>query len=76
MIARLAITKEPFRMILFYFLSEAVRCGASQKKGLLPTNKKLEFKQMVARLAKIPEAEEYLAYFSVSGIERNAANAA
>lgn len=42
-----------------------------------PTNQqKLEFKQMVARLAKIPEAEEYLAYFSVSGIERNAANAA
>lgn len=31
---------------------------------------------MVARLAKIPEAVEYLAYFTVSGIEYNAANAA
>ena len=37
---------------------------------------KLEFKQMRARLAKIPEAGEYLAYFPVSGIERNAAIAA
>ena len=34
---------------------------------------KLEFKQMRARLAKIPEAGEYLAYFPVSGIEYNAA---
>jgi hypothetical protein len=42
----------------------------------VPSRLKLEFKQMVARLAKIPEAGEYLAYFPVSGIERNAANAA
>ena len=38
--------------------------------------KKSEFKQMSARLAKIPEAGEYLAYFPVSGIEYNAAIAA
>ena len=37
---------------------------------------KLEFKQMRARLAKIPKAGEYLAYFPVLGIERNAAIAA
>ena len=51
-----------------------MRCITKERPLL--TNKKLEFKQMVARLVKIPEAEEYLAYFSVSGIERNAANAA
>ena len=74
MVARLAITKEPLRMILFLVRSREMRCIAKEKP---PTNQqKLEFKQMVARLAKIPEAEEYLAYFSVSGIERNAANAA
>ena len=57
------------------FLSEVVRCGASQKKDLRDSTK-MEFKRMVARLAKIPEVGEYLAYFPVSGIERNAANAA
>ena len=40
------------------------------------STKKMEFKQMRARLAKIPEAGEYLAYFPVSGIEYNAAIAA
>ncbi len=42
----------------------------------VPSRLKLEFKQMRARLAKIPKAGEYLAYFPVSGIERNAAIAA
>ena len=48
----------------------------TKKRVRKPATKKMEFKQMVARLAKIPEAGEYLAYFPDSGIERNAANAA
>ena len=43
---------------------------------LITIGQKMEFKQMRARLAKIPEAGEYLAYFPVSGIEYNAAIAA
>ena len=52
----------------FKFLSEVVRCGASQKKDFtLSNNEKIEFKQMVARLAKIPKAGEYLIVFPCLG---------
>ena len=49
MVAMLAITKEPLRMILFLVSSREMRCIAKERP---PTNQqKLEFKQMVARLA-------------------------
>ncbi len=55
---------------------EGILCEIEKSPRSIPLTTKMEFKQMVARLAKIPEAGEYLAYFPVSGIEYNAAIAA
>ena len=50
--------------------------NAPNKKKATPLVTKIDFRQAVARLAKIPKAGAYSAYVTVLGIKRNAANAA